>query len=208
MISLTSTIETWAHARPAGAKLAALSLATVGLFTLNDPRWLALALLGVVALYLSGGRAFTHEGARALRILWPFLVLIALWHGITGQIAEGLAVALRLLAALALANFVTLTTRLSDMIDVASRLLAPLRRWGVSTRALEVSVAMVVRFIPAIAENGRHLGDAWRARAPHRARWQVVMPLAALAIDDAEHVAEALKARGGLLSPIESSTGS
>ncbi|MBE9639970.1 CbiQ family ECF transporter T component [Salipiger mangrovisoli] len=201
MISLTSPVETWAHRVPAGVKLAALSLATIGLFALEDPAPLALAFAGSVALVLSGGWRFAGAAARSLRILWPFLGLIALWHGVTGQLAEGLAVALRLLAALTLASFVTMTTRLTDMVAVASWLLAPFRRFGLSTRALELSVALVVRFTPSIARKGGLLTEAWRARSARRAGWQVVMPLAALAIDDAEHVAEALRARGGVVPP-------
>ncbi len=198
MISLTSPVRTWAHAVPAGVKLVALSLATVGLFALKSPAFLGLALAGVALLVLTGGLRFARASVGALRMLVPFLALIALWHAVTGQLAEGIAVALRLLAALALANFVTMTTRLSDMVAVAAVLLAPFRRLGLPTRALELSVALVVRFTPEIARKGGLLGQAWRARSRRRTGWQIVMPLAALAIDDAEHVAEALRARGGL----------
>ena len=52
-----------------------------------------------------------------------------------------------------------------------------------------------------IARQGSLLSEAWRARSPRRTGWQIVMPLAALAIDDAEHVAEALRARGGVEPP-------
>ncbi|TDK48728.1 energy-coupling factor transporter transmembrane protein EcfT [Antarcticimicrobium luteum] len=201
MISLTCPVETWAHRRPAGLKLAALSLATALLFATDRPAILGAAVLGVAALYLSGGAGFFRAGLSNLRLLWPFLVLIALWHGLSGQIAAGLAVALRLVAALALANFVTMTTRLSDMIEVLSLLLAPFRRLGLSTRALELSIALVIRFTPSIADKGRLLGLSWRARSPRRPGWRIVMPMAALAIDDAEQVAEALRARGGLEPP-------
>ena len=126
MISLTSPLEIWAHRVPAGAKLLALSVLTVLLFRL-DPAGLALAFLAVACLYLTGGLAFAGQGARHLRLLWPFLLLVALWHGVTGQFQAGAAIALRLLAALALANFVTMTSRLTDMIAVLTWLLAPLR---------------------------------------------------------------------------------
>ncbi|WP_116134062.1 CbiQ family ECF transporter T component [Tropicimonas sp. IMCC34043] len=198
MISLTSPVEIWAHRLPAWLKLAALSLATVCLFAIESPAVLALAVAAVAGLFLTGGRVFLAEGFRNLRILWTFLVLIAVWHGVTGQIEAGMAIALRLLAAVALANFVTMTTRLGDMIDVVSFLLTPLRRLGLSTRALELAIALVIRFTPSIARKGALLTQSWRARSPRRPGWQIVMPMAALAIDDAEHVAEALRARGGL----------
>ncbi|MBV7407792.1 CbiQ family ECF transporter T component [Maritimibacter sp. DP1N21-5] len=201
MISLTSPVETWAHRLPAGVKLAALSAATILLFALDDPRLLAMALAGAAALTLSGGLRFSRAAVRALRVLVPFLLLIAVWHGVTGQLATGLAVSLRLLAALALANFVTMTTRITDMVAVIAWLLAPLRRFGLSTRHFELAVALVIRFTPAIARKGTLLSEAWRARSRRRASWRIVLPLAALALDDADHVAEALRARGGLIPP-------
>lgn len=198
MISLTSPVRTWAHGIPAGPKLAALSAATVLLFAVDDTRWLGACLAATVALTLSGGWTFARAAARALRILIPFLILIAVWHGLTGQTEAGVALALRLLTALALANFVTMTTRLSDMLEIVTWLMTPFRRLGLSTRALELAVALVIRFTPSLAQKGTMLSEAWRARARRRANWRIVMPLAALALDDADHIADALRARGGL----------
>ncbi|WEF24191.1 CbiQ family ECF transporter T component [Paracoccus sp. S3-43] len=199
MISLTSPVETWAHRLPAGAKLLILSALTVALFLADRPWVLALALLAIAALYLSAGAVFLGQGLRHLRLLWPFLLLIAIWHGLTGQVQAGLIIALRLLAALALANFVTMTTRLTDMIAVLTWLLAPLRRIGLPARAVTLAIAMVLRFTPMLVENGQRLSMSWRARSHRRPNWRIVMPMAALALDDADHVAEALRARGGIL---------
>lgn len=202
MISLTSPVETWAHRIPAGAKLLALPFLTLALFLTGRPWALAAALLAIVLLYLSGGAAFLRQGAGHLRMLWPFLLLIAVWNGLTGQMQAGLVVALRLLAALALANFVTMTTRLTDMIGVLTWLLAPLRRVGLPTRAVELAIAMVLRFTPMLVENGHRLAMSWRARSRRKPGWRIVVPMAALALDDADHVAEALRARGGILNDI------
>lgn len=201
MISLASPVETWAHRIPARIKLVALSVLTGVLFLL-DPAGLAVALGTVAALYLTAGMTFAAQGLRHLRMLWPFLLLIAVWHGVTGQAQAGIAIALRLLAALALANFVTMTTRLTDMVAVLTWLLTPLRRVGLSTRAVELAIAMVLRFTPMLVENGSRLAMSWRARSRRRPGWRIVMPMAALALDDADHVAEALRARGGILPDI------
>ncbi|MEY8880950.1 energy-coupling factor transporter transmembrane protein EcfT [Donghicola sp. XS_ASV15] len=198
MISLTSPVEIWAHRVPAGLKLAVLSLATMVLFAIDSPIWQGAALCGAAALVCSGGWRFAAANLHSLRVLWPFLLLLAVWHGATGQVSEGAVVALRLLTALMLANFVTMTSRLSDMVAVVSFLTAPLRKLGLPTRALELSIALVIRFTPAIAQKGAQLSEAWQARSTRRSRWQIVMPLAASALDDAEHVSEALRARGGI----------
>ncbi|MFS4437785.1 energy-coupling factor transporter transmembrane component T family protein [Paracoccaceae bacterium GXU_MW_L88] len=198
MISLTSPVEIWAHRLPAGAKLAALCAATLGLFFIQNLPLLALILLAILGLYASGGHLFLRSGLRQLLVLWPFLLIIAIWHLWTGAISEGAVILLRILSAVALANFVTMTTRLSDMMDVLHVLTRPLARFGLNPKALELAVALVIRMTPVLAEKGGRLNEAWRARSPRRAGWRIVLPFAVLALDDADHVAEALRARGGI----------
>ena len=198
MISLTSPVETRAHGWPAGAKLGALCAATLLLLGVEEPVWQILFCAGMLLLYALPGRAFLRAGLGRLWMLWPFVGLILLWHVLTDDAEAGLVIALRMVTAVGLANLVTMTTKLSDMMGVVHWLAAPLRRFGLRTRSLELAVALVVRFTPVLAAKGQMLSLAWRARSRRRAGWRVVMPFTVLAIDDAEHVAEALRARGGL----------
>jgi len=198
MIALTSTVETPYHRLPAGPKLALLCAVTFALF-LTDSAWLlGLALGGVALLYLLPGTGFMREGLGHLRPLLPFLAVIALWHLVSGTPILGAGVAARLLAAVGLANLVTMTTRLDDMIGIVRWLTSPLRRLGLATGALEIAIALVVRFTPVLADKGSRLFEAWRARSKRRPGWRILAPFTLLAIDDAEHVAEALRARGGV----------
>lgn len=198
MISLTSPVETRAHGWPAGGKLAALCLATMVLFAVADLSWHFGFLAGALTLYALPGRQFFQGGMRRLRVLWPFVLIILLWHFVTDDFAIGAVIVLRMITAVGLANLVTMTTKLSDMIEVVRWLSAPLRRFGVQTRSIELAIALVIRFTPVLAQKGQTLALAWKARAARRLGWQVITPFAVLAIDDAEHVAEALRARGGL----------
>ena len=198
MISLTSPVETRAHRWPAGAKLAALCGATVVLFSVSALGWHVFFAAAALALYALPGRRFFGTGLSRLRPLWPFVAVILLWHLFTSDLRAGLVIVLRMFTAVALANLVTMTTRLTDMMGVVRWLLTPLRRIGVRTRGIELAMALVIRFTPVLIQKGGHLAQAWRARSARRVGWQVVVPFAALAIDDAEQVAEALRARGGL----------
>lgn len=198
MISLTSPVEIWAHRIPAGWKLGCLSVATLVLFSMQSAAYQACGLVLTLVLYFSGGRIFALNGLRALRILWPFFLVIAVWHLFEGTHEKGLTIALRLSTAVALANFVTLTSRLTDMIDVAAWILRPLRWIGLRTRALEIAIALVIRFAPHLGQRGMQLIEAWRARSARRPSWRITLPLTLLALDDADHVAEALRARGGI----------
>lgn len=198
MISLTSPVRTRAHGWPAGAKLAALCVASVGLFAVSHWAVQGAVALAVLAVYAAPGRVFAVQGLRRLWPLWPFVVLLALWHGLTGTPSEGALVALRMFNAVALANLVTMTTPLAAMMEVVRVLLAPVVRSARRLDAIALAAAMVIRFTPVIAQKGAALAMAWRARARRRAGWRIVMPLMVLALDDADHVAEALRARGGI----------
>ncbi len=198
MISLTSPVKTRAHGWPAGAKLAALCVATLVLFAVQPLAPHLLFCLLMLALYALPGRQFLRTGLGRLRVLWPFIVVVVVWHWVIGDAVAGLQIALRMITAVGLANLVTMTTRLSDMMGVVRVLCAPLRWFGIKTKAIELAIALVVRFTPVLVDKGQVLSQAWRARATKRVGWRIVLPFAVLAIDDAEHVAEALRARGGL----------
>lgn len=197
MLTLTSTNKSMLHRWPAGAKLGALAGATVVLFALPSAGavWAVAGL--VMVAHLALGRGFALEAARALRPLWPFLAILAVWHLWTGEAAEGAKLAGRLLVAVALANLVTMTTRLDAMIALVERLARPFARL-LPPRRLALAIALVIRFTPVLMDKAAILGQAWRARSARRQNPRLVLPLMLAAIDDAEQVAEAIRARGGI----------
>jgi biotin transport system permease protein len=197
MLTLTSPVETWAHRLPAGVKLAALALATTVLFSLTGVLPLALAFAATLALVATGGRRFSAAVLRLLWPLWPFVAVVAAWHLWTAEIAGGAVITLRLMTAVTLANAVTMTTRLSDMIAVFQWLARPLAPLGLSPRRLALALALVIRFIPVMLDHLTRITDAWSARSPRRPRWRVLVPATLAALDDADRAAEALRARGG-----------
>lgn len=196
MLTLTSPVETWAHRVPAGAKLAALAVATTSLFLIVSPLLLAGAFVATGGLYLSGGRRFAGTGLRQLVPLWPFVLIVGLWHLWTSDLAAGAAILLRMVAAVALANFVTMTTRLSDMLAVFERLARPLAPI-LPPRRLALAFALVIRFIPVMLERLGQIRQSWQARSSRSPRWRVLVPATLAALEDADRVAEALRARGG-----------
>jgi biotin transport system permease protein len=197
MLTLTSPVEIWAHRLPAGLKLGLLAVATTGLFVLTAPAFLAVAFLGLVALYATGGLAFARTGLRLLWPLWPFVLIVALWHLWSRDLTGGAVILLRMVTAVGLANFVTLTTRLSDMIAIFQWLAQPLQVVGLSPRRLALALALVIRFIPVMLDRLTQITESWRARSRRRPGWRVLVPATLAALDDADRAAEALRARGG-----------
>lgn len=197
MLTLTSPIETALHRWPAGLKLGLLAGFTLVLFTLPAP-WGAPLLLGLLTLtYLALGRVIATEGLRLLRPLLPFLVFLLLWHLVLGDFSAGLGFCLRLIAAFGAANLVTMTTRLGDMLAVIERLARPLAPL-LPPRRLALALAMAIRFLPALTQRLAEIRLAWRARSPRAPGWRILLPATLAALDDAEQVADALRARGGV----------
>lgn len=199
MLSLTSPRLTPAHGWRAGGKLAALALVTLALF-LPAPGLPALALaLGTFALAALAAWVWGIGPGwlGLLRPLWPFALLLVLWHGAAGTPLEGAVILARMIAAVGAANLCTMTTRLGDLQALflwLARPLAPV----LSPQALALAMALMIRFIPVMAARAEDLHEAWRARSPRRPRARLLAPLALSALDDADHVAEALRARGGM----------
>ena len=197
MLTLTSPYETWAHRRPAGPKMAALGLWTVTLFTLTTLLPLGAAFAATAGLILSAGLPFARTSALMLRPLGPFVLIVALWQGWLGDPTFGAAPILRLITAVAAANFVTMTTRLTDMLAVLTTLARPLAAMGLPPRRLALAVALVLRFIPVMLLHLQTIRAAFRARSHRRPGWRLFVPALLAALDDADRVADALRARGG-----------
>lgn len=198
MLALTVEAQTWAHRLPAGVKLAAVACATILLLPVTEPAIIGGVVAAVMLLLASLGAEVLRRSIRLLRPLLLILAVIILWHVALGVPSAGLLIAMRILALVMLANAVTMTTRMDDLIDVLKRLLRPLRAIGFSPAAFALAVALTLRWIPVVMSKGGELRMAWRARSPRRPGFQTLFPLALMALDDADRMSDALRARGGL----------
>lgn len=197
MLTLTSPHKTWAHSLPAGAKLAALCLWTGLVLHLTGlSLWLASAT--VLALVATGGSTFATSWARMLRPLWPFAAIVLVWQLWIGQPIGAVTVLLRMGATVGLANAVTMTTQLAQIITVITWASRPLQRFGLQPKILALSVALMIRFLPVMLLRFGQITEAWRMRSPRRPGWRILIPTLLAALDDADRVAEALRARGGV----------
>lgn len=198
MLVLTSPVETGFHRLPAAAKVLASAATALVAFSLRDLALLSGLLAGVALLYASCGLVFFRAGLRGLRLMVPFVIIVITWHGVIGDLAEGLRIILRLLIAIASANFVTMTTPLLEMMALVERLARPLRWIGVPPAALALAMALAVRFVPVFQQRVAMSVTAWRARSQRRPRPVIVIPLLLSVLDDSERTADALRARGGV----------
>ena len=197
MISLFLGQRTWLHGVPAGLKLVVLAASSVVLFPIQHAGWQAVALSVVLALYMSAG----PTALRQLRLMRPLIPLFALifalqWWSFGWSV--GLTLVLRMSTLVLLANLVTLTTRMDDMLAALRPVLLPLQWLGLSPDRLAFAVGLLVRFVPVLLAVLEQLLDTWRARGGNRQVWKLAIPLTIQSIRMADHVAEALAARGGI----------
>jgi biotin transport system permease protein len=184
------------HRLPAGPKLAALAVAGTIAFLVEDWRWLAAALLAVLALHALA-RIPARKTLGPLRAAALVLGLVFLAQGLSGAWIAGLAATLRLAALILLASFVTLTTRQSDMTDALARGLRPLKALGLDTAALALGLSLALRFIPLIAAEATLVREAQRARGLERNPLALFVPLIVRVLKMADDLGEAIDARGG-----------
>lgn len=183
------------HRVPAGWKLLAMLLAIIGVVLLSAP-W----QLGVAALVVAGGFAVARIPARSVWAqLWPMrwlLLLVAVFQVIFAGPERAVMVCGTLLLTVAIAALVTLTTRVTEMLDVCQRLLGPFRRVGVDPDRAGLVLALTIRCVPLMVDIVGAVSEARKARGAGFSLRALVVPSVVRALRRADAIGDALTARG------------
>lgn len=180
---------------PAGFKILSLLAAGTGLIVAADHRVAVVALVVAFVLYPLMGLSLRHVG-RMVRVLWPFLVAIGVFQGLFGDWQTGVRVCAQIAALVLLANVVTLTTRVQEMLDLFQRMAEPLRFFGGSPERVALVLALTVRSIPMVGQAWTAAQEGYRARGLAGRPYLLVVPVIVQLLRMAEATGEALVARG------------
>ena len=188
------------HRTPAWLKLLVLAGLSVLVFAVPTLPVATGALTGVLLVAFGPARLPVDVLARQARaVLWLLAALFAL-HLLVTDVVTGAIAVLRLLALVLAAAVVTATTRVTAMVAVIERVCGPLRLVGVRPARIGLLVAMVLRFIPLVAERADRIREAQAARGGStrgvRALATMAVPLLVQVLQLAHTVSEALDARG------------
>lgn len=187
--------RTWLHAVPARLKLLALAAITIVAFWIDDAAILFTGFALVLAAYLQMGRE-ARARLRLLSALLPILIVISAFQVWSVGPVPAAAIVLRLCLMVLLADLVSMTTPMLEMMDAIEPALKPLSRIGLDPARLTIAIALVLRFAPALMEEWRRRNEAWRARTGRRPSVRLLAPFIAGFVTMADRVAEALDARG------------
>jgi biotin transport system permease protein len=194
VISLYIAQPSWLHRLPAGLKLLVLLVASLALLPVSNPWALTWGCAVAVGVYASLGRAGVERliGLRSILLLvlglGLFQALVMNWH------VAWLSVA-RLIVMIMIADLVSATTPMQDMMRVIRPCLTPLRLFGLNPDRLSLAVALVIRFIPSLLAQWQAQSAAWRARTNKSAGVRLLVPFMSLTMSRTEKIAEALIAR-------------
>jgi len=195
---LTSTYQpgtSLLHRSGAGAKLLALLVFSTLLMARRSPVTVAIGLVVVVGLYAVAGFGVRMLVSQVWPLRW-FVLLLVPFQWLTSGWQMTVAVVGTLVVAVVGAALITLTTRVTDLLDVIARVLEPARRIGVDPDRVALLFALTIRAVPVIAATFNEARDARRARGLERSTKALVTPIVVRTIRHADRVGDALAARG------------
>ena len=169
------------------------------LFFIKNPLVMFCIFLVLLLIYfLAGGLKFLGLGLYQLKITIPFVIILTVWHLYLGNVDQGVTLIFRLISAFLIANLFLLTSKIHDIILAIQKYSFYLKIFKINPHAVSITVGLFIRSIPILHQRAKNLMLAQSARSTKRSFWRISVPLALSILDDADHVSEALRARGGI----------
>jgi biotin transport system permease protein len=201
MLSLYRPGDGVLHRMPAGPKLVLLLVLVLAVSLLPSHGWAAAVAAGVVVLVyacagLRDGMLGMRELARqTLALRWLIVVTLALQLVFLGPEAA-VANTTRVTAAVLLAGLLSLTTRVTDLLDAVERGLRPLDRLRFDAERAAVLLTVTITTVPVLARLAGDVREAQRARGVRPGVRFFAVPFLILSLKHADQLGEALSARG------------
>lgn len=184
------------HRLPASVKMAALIVLIVSMAVLVRRPWHLAVPAALLVTAAASARIGPFRLARQIRPMLWMLVVIGAFQLILTDWRRTLVVCGVLLFSVVAAAFVTLTTRVADMLDLTTRMIGPLRRFGVDPDRVGLVFAMTIRSIPLLGELVAEVTEARRARGVGFSVRALAVPVVVGALRRADALGDALIARG------------
>ncbi|MGU3431878.1 energy-coupling factor transporter transmembrane component T family protein [Actinomycetes bacterium M1A6_2h] len=184
------------HRMPAGAKLTGLMVAIIAVLAFaRTPLDIAIAAVAVAGLF-AVARIRPGVVLAQLRPMVWMLALIAVFQVILTSPSRAVVVCGGILLSVALASLVTLTTRVTAMLDTTARALGPFRRVGVDPDRVGLLLALTIRCVPLLTEIVHEVSDARKARGLQWSVTALATPVIVRALRTADALGDSLLARG------------
>jgi biotin transport system permease protein len=183
------------HAAPAWLKLVALAAALGVVAWRGDVVSVGTAAGATVVVFAVAGVPWRLALAQLRPALW-LLAVAGAFQLVTAGPERAAVVGGQLAVAIALASLLSLTTRVSAVLDVLERALLPLRWVGVEVAQVALLLALTIRCVPFVAGMLGEVRQARQARGLGPDPVATVSGTVVRTLRAADRLAEAIAARG------------
>lgn len=187
--------DTWLHRLGAALKFVLLVVFIIAVTALPTQPWHSFAALVFVLVLYVWARIPARVAWRQLVPLLPVLLFLGVFMVWQNGVQSALTLLIGLLATIAAANLLTLTTTVEALMDALDRALAPLGRAGELT---SLTIALTIRLIPLMLATANEVLDARKARGSGFSLRAFGTPLVIRSVRRARMIGEALMARGAV----------
>ncbi len=185
------------HRVPAGVKLVALAIISIGTLSLvKSWEHVVIATAVLIGLWLVS-RVGLAGLARQLWILRWMIVFLGVTQLLFVAPAVALVTTSRVVVILLLASLLTLTTPVSELLAAFNTALRPLRVLGVDADRVALLIALTITTVPVIARLAAGIREARAARGAGTGLTGYGVPMLVLSLQHADELGDAIDARGG-----------
>ncbi|WP_026554814.1 energy-coupling factor transporter transmembrane component T family protein [Arthrobacter sp. 35W] len=183
------------HRTPLWLKGILLALVAVACFGFPTVGATTAVLAVVVGLHFAAGLP-ARRIWRAVRMMAPFLVLIAAFQWWQNGPGTAWTVVAAIIATVIASNILTSTTTVAALLDGLSAAVRPLARFGADPERFGLTVQLMLRSIPFVIGAFDDVRDAARARGLERNIRARTLPVVIGTVAYARATGDALAARG------------
>ncbi|WP_312179811.1 energy-coupling factor transporter transmembrane protein EcfT [Arthrobacter sp.] len=182
------------HRAPLALKAAAVVVVSVLTLVLASLPATAVTALLVSAAYAAAG--LLREVLRPLAVMWPVLLLIAVFQLWSAGTEAALVTAGNILVCVSVARLLILTVPVPELLDGVVSLVRPLKVVGADPERFGLALALMVRSLPYLLGSAADVRDSAKARGLERSLRAQAVPVVIRAVAYAQQTGEALAARG------------
>jgi biotin transport system permease protein len=187
--------NTWLHRVRAGLKLAVLAIGSTALMWVHSPNLLLVACALVCLSVRWAGVSLQQVWQQLRPLVWLLFVLggLSVW---SQGLWQALEMILRLLTLVLAALVVSMTTPLTQMMQVVAWLLKPFQRLGwVDADKVALGFGLTMRLIPELGVQWQEIREAQLARGLTPSPLTMGVPMLLRTLRRADEIAEAIDAR-------------
>ena len=187
--------DTWLHRLGAALKFALLVVFIIAVTALPTQPWHSFAALVFVLVLYVWARIPARVAWRQLVTLLPVLLFLGVFMVWQNGVQSALTLLIGLLATIAAANLLTLTTPVEELLAALDRALAP---FGHTGELISLTIALTIRLAPLTLATANEVLAARKARGVGFSFSAFGIPLVIRSVRRAKMMGEALMARGAV----------